>query len=147
MMTKKKIYNFILKSINEKSKSNKYIYIDGPGGCGKSYLLNSMIKIFSHFQLNVLPVAWTGIAANLLENGMTASSAFKLPLKLNENSVCNINANSTYAEFLKNIDVIIWDEISMTSKLAFETVNNLFQDTCKSDELFGGKIVILSGDL
>jgi len=34
----------------------------------------------------------------------------------------------------------------MTSKYAFESVNRLFQDTYDSDEIFGGKVIIVSGD-
>ena len=34
----------------------------------------------------------------------------------------------------------------MTSKLAFEAVDNLLRDICNNKEPFGGKIVIISGD-
>ena len=34
----------------------------------------------------------------------------------------------------------------MTSKLAFEAVDNLLRDVCNNEEPFGGKIIIISGD-
>ncbi|XP_023314561.1 ATP-dependent DNA helicase pfh1-like [Trichogramma pretiosum] len=55
-------------------------------------------------------------------------------------------ANSKYGKYLRDVQVIIWDEISMVSKHAFEAVDRLMKDICNSDKIFGGKIVILSGD-
>lgn len=91
-------------------------------------------------------VAWTGIAANLLPNGGTVHSTFKLPLNITAQTTCNVKINSKYADYLKSIDVILWDEISMTPKDAFECVNCLLRDICDTDEPFGGKIIVLCGD-
>ena len=45
-----------------------------------------------------------------------------------------------------NTKILIWDEISMASKLAFNAVDKLFRDLLNIDEPFGGLIVVLSGD-
>ncbi|KAL7292744.1 hypothetical protein TKK_0013865 [Trichogramma kaykai] len=55
-------------------------------------------------------------------------------------------ANSKYGKYLRDVQVIIWDEISMVSKHAFEAVDRLMKDICNSDKIFGRKIVILSGE-
>jgi ATP-dependent DNA helicase PIF1 len=55
-------------------------FIDGPGGSGKSYLLNGLIKNLQIEGYKVLPCATTGIAADLLEGGRTVHSRFKVPL-------------------------------------------------------------------
>ena len=34
----------------------------------------------------------------------------------------------------------------MTSKYAFETVDYMFRDACNNNEIFGGIVVIVSGD-
>ena len=73
-----------------------------------------------------LAVGWSRIADNLLINGKTAPTAFKLLLNINDRSTCNISHNSTYANYIKSIDVLIWDEISMSNKYAFDTVDRLF---------------------
>ena len=51
-----------------------------------------------------------------------------------------------YGKYLRDIEVILWDEISMTYKLAFQCVDRFFKDLCESDEPFGGKIIITTGD-
>ena len=38
------------------------------------------------------------------------------PLNINERSICNASQNSTYANYIKSIDVLICDGISMTNK-------------------------------
>ena len=46
-----------------------------------------------------------------------------------------------------NTKILIWDEISMASKLALTMLSTkLFRDLLNIDESFGGLIVVLSGD-
>jgi hypothetical protein len=71
------IFNTVINAINGESQ-NKYIFIDGPGGTGKSYLLNLVISYCNKYKKNVLAVAWTGIAANLLKGGKTVHTVFNL---------------------------------------------------------------------
>ena len=60
----REIFNKIMESINDNNYNyNKCFFIDGPSGSGKSYLLNSLITHLNNENINVLPVAWTGIAA------------------------------------------------------------------------------------
>ena len=54
--------------------------------------------------------------------------------------------NSNDGNKFKEVQIIIWDEISMTSKFAFEAVDRLLQDICNVKEIFGGKTVLVSGD-
>ena len=124
-------------------KNNKCYFIDGPGGSGKSYLLNTIITYLNQESISVLSVAWTGIAANLLINGRTSHITFKLPLNINDESTCNISSNSEYGIKLRNVKFIIWDEITMTSKHVFEAVDKLFRDICKNNEIFGGKLILV----
>ena len=48
--------------------------------------------------------------------------------------------------YIKSMNVYIWDIISMTNKYAFDTVDRLFKDLCRNSKLFGGKEIIVSGD-
>ena len=45
----------ILNAVN--GNGNKCFFIDGPGGSGKSYILNILIAYFEDNKINVLPVA------------------------------------------------------------------------------------------
>ena len=46
----------------------------------------------------------------------------------------------------KEVQMTIWDEISMTSKFVFEAVDRLLQDIYNVKEIFGVKTVLVSGD-
>jgi ABC-type lipoprotein export system ATPase subunit len=80
-----KIYDEIYQKVI-KTKDPNHIslgscfYIDGPAGSGKSYLLNGIIKNLKIEGYKVLSHATTGIAADLLKDGRTAHSRFKIPL-------------------------------------------------------------------
>ena len=74
---------------------NKLVHIHGPGGSGKNYLHNVSINVLQKQGVKVLPVAWTDIAAILLKGEQKVHSAFRLPLNMNENTICDIKTNST----------------------------------------------------
>ena len=67
-------------------------------------------------------------------------------VNINERSTCNASQNSTYANYVKSMDVLIWDGIFITNKYAFDTVDRLFKDLCRNSKPFGGKEIIVSVD-
>ena len=125
-----------------------HFYLQGPGGTGKTFLYKTICHYFRALGKVVLCVASTGIAALLLPGGCTSHSQFRIPLVLNESSVSMITKNSRAADELKRADLIIWDEVPMQNKRAFEVVHRLMVDlhSTKDDVLFGGVPVILGGD-
>nr|CDJ95688.1 Protein of unknown function DUF889 domain containing protein [Haemonchus contortus] len=125
--------------------SHQHFFIDGPGGSGKTFLYNALYHTLLGMRKNVICVAWTGIAANLLPNGRTASSAFKLNIHDN-NRTCSMKRQSAEANTLRNVSVIFWDEISMVPKWTFEAVDLLLRDIMQNNLLFGGKLMIVGGD-
>ena len=91
-------------------------------------------------------MASSGIAA-LLFNGSTPESLLKVPLVVNDASICGVKKNSKLSKYIRDeVKVIIWDEISMANKYKIECVDRLLKDIMDSRELFGGKLVIFSGD-
>ena len=79
-------------------------------GCGKTFLYNTLLaKIRSEGKI-AIAVATSGIAATLLDGGMTAHSMFSIPLNIHSKSTCSININSDLAEMIRMADIIIWDE-------------------------------------
>src|SRR5262249_37795964 len=92
--------------------------------------------------------ASTGIAALLLPHRRTSHSQFRIPIELNESSISSISKNSDTAKFLRQVDLIIWDEVPMQHKYCFEVVHRLLVDlrSTTDDILFGGVPVILGGD-
>ena len=84
--------------------------------------------------------------SEFIKNGKTVHTTFKLPLNITESTTCNVKHNSNNGTKFEEIQIIIWNEISMTSKFAFEAVDRLLQDICNVQEIFGGKTVLVSGD-
>ena len=96
----------------------------------------------------MLPVAFTGIAAVLLHNGRTAHSTFRPPLRIGDDDspVCDIKRGSARAEFLQSVDLIVFDEISMTSNRMLACLDRTLRDLCKTDAPFGNKVLLFAGD-
>ncbi|WOG92588.1 hypothetical protein DCAR_0311861 [Daucus carota subsp. sativus] len=128
-------------------------FVYGSGGCGKTYLWRTLISKLRSERHIVLPVASSGIAATLMPGGRTAHSRFKIPIVLDEYSMCAINHKSDIAELLKRTRLIIWDEAPMQHRYTFECLDRSLKDIMKSvdsrlSELpFGGITVVLGGDL
>ena len=139
-------YDAILHSIESPEAS--VIFLDAPGGTGKTYLINLILaKVRSHGHV-ALAVASSGIAATLLTGGKTAHSVFKLPLNITryENPSCQIGKNTDRAALLRLAKVVVWDECTMSNKRAFEAVDRTLRDIRGDDRLMGGLSFILAGD-
>ena len=91
------------------------IFIDGPGGTGKTFLYKTLIYYFISHDKNVLSMTWTGIASILLPKGMTSHRTFRLPLNLSNIKTSFLKFESD-KKLLREVDVIIWDEASMIPK-------------------------------
>ena len=73
-------YTSILHSVDQNRGGVFFVY--GSGGCGKTFLWNTLCCKLRSVGRVVLPVASSGIAATLLPGGRTAHSRFHIPLKL-----------------------------------------------------------------
>ena len=64
------------------NKEQLLLFIDATGGCGKTYLLNTILSAVRSMEggSTALAMATTGIAANLLRLGRTFHSRLKAPL-------------------------------------------------------------------
>lgn len=87
-------YDLIIGKFN--SKSGGILFLDAPGGTGKTFILNLVLAKIRSQKKIAFAVASSGIAATLLEGGRTAHSALKLPLNYNftDTPTCNIGKNS-----------------------------------------------------
>ena len=141
----KDIYGAVIERLSNPQNSNIY-FIDGPGGTGKTTLFKALIARLRVNGKKVLSVAYTGIAASLLKNGMTAHSAFGLPVDLQSHSTSKIKPKSKDAANLRSVDVIIFDEAPMAPNHMYNAIDRLLRELMGNNLPFGGKIVILSGD-
>jgi ATP-dependent DNA helicase PIF1 len=93
-----------------------------------------------------LAFASSGVAALLMPGGQTGHSLFKIPLKVDEYSICSIMKQSLHAKMLRKAKVIMWDEAPMMHKHVFETLNRTLMDIVGNEKPFGGTTVF-GGDL
>ena len=93
-----------------------------------------------------MAVVSSGIAAELLEGGRTVHSQFKIPIPINENSVCSISLQSNDAKLMKKTTLIIWDAIMMSHVDQVNCVDRSLRDILKDDRPFGGIPVVFNGD-
>jgi PIF1-like helicase/Helitron helicase-like domain at N-terminus len=133
-----------------KSGTGGIIFLDAPGGTGKTYLINMLLAHVRSQKQIAIAVASSGIAATLLSGGRTAHSTFKLAVKnvysSDKQSVCNISKNSGLAEVLKQCKLIVWDECTMSHKQHVETVDRTLRDFRDNNSVMGGTLLLLSGD-
>ena len=142
----KAAFNTILDLINE--KEGGIIFLDAPGGTGKTFVINLLLAKIRQQSKIANAVASSGIAATLLHGGRTAHSTLKLPLNLTqyEAPICNISKGTGEAKVLQECELIVWDECTMAHKQALEALNRTLQDICSSEKLMGGVVLLLAGD-
>jgi hypothetical protein len=147
------IYNIVEEELNNRKnitskKSSKVFFIHAAAGSGKTFTLNTIIKGMNIKNYKIISVAYSGIAAILLRNGRTAHSFFKIPINIQEDEeiYCNISKNSKLAEYIKIVDLIIFDEATMASSLLFNCLDRTLKDLCENNLPFGNKVMVLSGD-
>jgi hypothetical protein len=124
----------------------KVIFIDGPGGTGKTYIENLILNAVRSRGDIALVVASSGIAALLLSGGQTAHSYLKIPIALDCTSFCYIRKQDDLAVLIRQTKLILWDETPMTNKLSFEAVDRTLRDLTDWNEPFGGIVFVMSGD-
>uniref|UniRef100_A0A182PUC4 ATP-dependent DNA helicase n=1 Tax=Anopheles epiroticus TaxID=199890 RepID=A0A182PUC4_9DIPT len=108
--------------VDQAEQDQNLFFLDGPGGTGKSFLLEKILANTRRHGKIAIATASSGIAALLLTGGKTVHSTFKLPLLLNECTHCNIPVQSSLANLMRQASIIVWDEASMSSRYTLEAV-------------------------
>lgn len=137
------VFDIVMNAVHNDIEPRWLFFLSGAGGTGKTFLYNSIINILADQRV---AVAWTGIAANLLHAGRTVHSRFRLPVPTTATSASKLTPRCEESQLLKRVKLIIWDEISMSTRTTFELVDRTIKDICQNDLPFGGKVVLLGGD-
>ncbi len=124
----------------------KVIFIDGPGGTGKTYTKNLILNVVRSRGDIALAITFSGIVALLLSGGRTTHSYLKIQIALDCTSFCYIRKYDDLAALIRQTKLILWDEAPMTNKLVFETVDRTLRDLTDRNEPFGGIVFVMSGD-
>ena len=125
----------------EKTQAN--LFLTGKAGTGKSTLLRSFL---THTTKNIAVLAPTGVAA-LNIGGSTIHSFFKMSPKSTFASIRKEAKRFIGDPTFTELDAIVIDEISMMRADLFDFINLYLQIVCENSLAFGGKQMILIGDL
>lgn len=127
--------------------SQKNMFVTGKAGTGKSFLLEVFERATHKKTIKLAP---TGIAA-LNIGGVTLHSTFGFynleKLNVEDISQSTLRIKSEKRIILKNVDVIIIDEISMVRADTFDKIDKILRIINKNDKPFGGKQMLIFGDL
>ncbi|XP_054260096.1 ATP-dependent DNA helicase PIF1-like [Macrosteles quadrilineatus] len=144
-----RVFEYVTSVLNAPASgtSSKIIFLDGPGGYGKTTLIRVILAYVRGCRQVALAVASSGIAAGNMPGGTTAHSMFRLPLDFGDGTgFWNITNGSQRAELIRAARLIVFDEAPMAHRFVFEVLDRSLRDLMRSSELFGGKIFLCCGD-
>jgi hypothetical protein len=98
-------------------------FVHSVGGCGKTFLEDVLLGYTRLLGRAAIATASTGVAAQLLQGGITAHSAFHLPLKFSGNELSNLGKRTDMACLLKDhCSLVVVDEATMLHRSAIDQV-------------------------
>ena len=142
--------NIQQQTIFEKYLKGENLFITGPGGSGKTFLIKLIVEDAIKQQKPYKVCALTGCAAILLECGATTLHSFAGIGLANGpvNQVVERVVKNKYRKAnWKNTELLIIDEVSMLSLKLFIILDLIAKRVKqKRDQPFGGMHIIFSGD-
>jgi len=130
-------------------KNGENIFITGPGGCGKSYLIKYIVHDAIQQNKKFSVTALTGCAAILLGCGSkTIHSWAGIGLaKANDDVIATrIAMNKFKRRNWNKTELLIVDEVSMMSLRLFNLLDSIGKKIRKNSKPFGGIQIIFCGD-
>ncbi|MEJ5285246.1 MAG: AAA family ATPase [Brevinematales bacterium] len=124
-------------------ESRKNIFITGKAGTGKSTFLKYFLE---HTRLKYVVLSPTGVAA-INVGGQTIHSFFKIFPGETISDLEEIISRNKKIELIKSLELIIIDEVSMLRADLFDLINEILKKILKNNLPFGGKQLLLIGDL
>lgn len=128
------------------------IFLTGKAGTGKTTFLK---YIKSQYKGNMVVLAFTGVAA-INAGGQTIHSFFNLALSpyipgderlKKENIFSHLQLNEKKLKVIRNMDLLVIDEVSMLRCDLLDAINTILQTYRKNDRPFGGVKLLLIGDV
>ncbi len=134
----------------EKYIKGENIFVTGPGGSGKSYLIKNIVKHAETNKKIIKVCAMTGCAAILLQCKATTLHMFAgIGLANNKNDAIVFELFTKKRHKLKhwrNLEILIIDEVSMLSLKILLLIDQIAKIYYKNDKPFGGLQTIFTGD-
>lgn len=135
-----------LKQLRTLIEEGKNIFVTGGAGVGKSFLLRALIAQYEQEGRKIAKLASTGMAASLI-GGQTLHSFFALGICSHTQELeraGKIAIDKKLSKLLKQVDLIIIDEISMVSSGVMDMIRlRLLQSESKAQLLVSGDFLQL----
>ena len=139
-------YATITRNIQATHYGGRCFFVTGPGGTGKSYLLQALQYWCNTSHNQSIVLAPTGIAARNIQ-GNTIHSALSIYEEAAAYQTGIFRFNEDKREALKHFSVLIIDEVSMVDAKLLDYVSSVFRRLKGNRLPFGGIHVIVFGDL
>lgn len=131
--------------------TDSHVFLTGKAGTGKTTFLHDLKK---NTAKRLIITAPTGVAA-INAGGVTIHSFFQLPLgpfvpgcQIQDPNRSNIyRFSKEKKEVIRNLDLLVIDEISMVRADLLDAVDTVLQSHRHSNEPFGGVQLLMIGDL
>jgi ATP-dependent DNA helicase PIF1 len=133
----------------EKFKQGENLFITGPGGTGKTKLIDTLVRHCESIGQACQVCALTGCAAILLNNSartLHSWTGIKLAKGDRDRIIAAALKNKKARSTWRKTKILIVDEVSMMSLKIFELVEQIARTARLSDIPFGGMQVIFTGD-
>ncbi len=128
-------------------KTGRNVFLTGPAGSGKTFVLREYIKYLKELNANIGITASTGIAATHMGGTTIHSwSGIGINNSLTSSEISEIAERSHVVKKVKDSSVLIIDEISMLSHNHLDLVDKVVREIKSVDKPFGGMQVVLCGD-
>ncbi|MFA6183814.1 MAG: helix-turn-helix domain-containing protein [Parcubacteria group bacterium] len=127
--------------------SGENVFLTGSAGTGKTFVINQYIDYLRERGVEPAIVAPTGIAASHI-GGKTIHSFFSVGIReyIDDYYLGWMKRQLFLQKRLKNLKVLIIDEISMVSPELFISMDRILRAFQDENKPFGGIQVVLSGD-
>ncbi len=128
-------------------KTGANVFLTGPAGSGKTYVLNEYIKYLKEHDIAIGITASTGIAATHM-GGVTIHSWSGMGIK-DDITDYDLQAMADKSQLIRRFNetaVLIIDEVSMLHHFRLDNLDKIARFIRKNDAPFGGLQLVLCGD-
>lgn len=128
-------------------KSGASVFLTGEPGAGKTHTVGLFTEYLVKKDIEYAVTASTGIAASHLDGSTIHSfAALGIRRNLNKSAIEGIKRNSFAVERIRNVKVLIIDEVSMLDAVTINDVSNVLASIHGNELAFGGIQVVFVGD-
>lgn len=135
------------KVVEEILLHKKNVFLSGPGGTGKSFIIKALRELGKHVDKNVDITSTTGVSAvNVSGCTIHRWSGIRLGKESVQKIVKRIKNSKSTVDRWRNVDILCIDEISMLGLKNFELIEEIARNILDKTKVFGGLQLVLTGD-